>query len=571
MTTTRNNQQTNGGHSATDSTPTTAADLVMARLGDSHVGIRFEDDDFTWDDFARSAIRRSHFLTDRLDPELPPHLGILMENRPEFLFWWGAAALSGTALVSMNPTRRGKELIEDVRATECQILLVDSATRELIDQSALREVLIIDIDSNEHEQDLAGLEDFRAPESSAAQDPKTILTMQFTSGSTGRPKAAMCSTGRFTIAATYGSGGLGTEDVSYNSMPLFHSNAILGCWAGPLYNGATFVLARRFSASRFLDDLLRYDVTYFNYVGRVLSYILAQPEREEEKQVRLKSVFGTEAPVRDRKEFARRFGVEPFESYGSSEGGLNFGRSPGTPEDALGLPPAEATYTAAVVDPEDMSERPRARFGEHGELLNADEAIGELAALGARGSFEGYYNDAEADAERLRGDNFLSGDLGYRDEAGYFYFAGRGGDRLRVDGENFSGAPIERIIGRYVDAQLAVIYPVPDEVSGDQVMLALQLTSGRQFDPRAFGEFLDSQPDLGTKWAPRYVRVVENLPVTATAKINKKDLRRDAWRTEDPVYYRRGKTNEYRCLDSAHVEELLRRFEDSGRKDLLNR
>src|SRR5699024_10442320 len=265
------------------------------------------------------------------------------------------------------------------------------------------------------------------------------------------------------------------------------------------------------------------------------------------------------------------FGIEPFESYGSSEGGLNFVRSADTPEDALGLPPAGTAYTAAVIDPVDMSERPRARFGEHGELLNADEAIGELAALGARGTFEGYYKDPEAESERLRGDNFLSGDLGYRDEAGYFYFAGRGGDRLRVDGENFSGAPIERIIGRYPDAQLAAIYPVPDEISGDQVMLALQMADGRTFDPVGFGAFLDAQADLGTKWAPRYIRIVDTLPVTATAKINKKELRKDAWRTDEPVYYRPGKGIEYHRLESAHMEELLRRCEDFGRQELVNR
>src|SRR5699024_10467208 len=149
---------------------------------------------------------------------------------------------------------------------------------------------------------------------------------------TGRPKAAMCSTGRFTVAATYGSGGLGPDDVSYNSMPLFHSNAILGCWATPLYQGGTCVLARRFPASGFAGARLTCEVTYFNYVGRGLSYSLVRPEREEEKQVNLESAFGTEAPVRDRKEFARRFGIEPFESYGSSEGGLNFVRSADTPE-----------------------------------------------------------------------------------------------------------------------------------------------------------------------------------------------------------------------------------------------
>ena len=567
MTTTSQNQHLEAGQVL----PTTAAELVTARLGDDRIGIRFEDDDYTWDDFARAANRRSRFLTAHLDRAEPPHLGILLENRPEFLFWWGGCALSGSALVCMNPTRRGQELVDDVLATDCQILIVDSTTRGLIDSTALPGVEVIDIDAEEHTQELEGFDDSRPSQSPAAADPKTILTMQFTSGSTGRPKAAMCSTGRFTVAATYGSGGLGPEDVSYNSMPLFHSNSILGCWATPLYQGGTFVLARRFSASRFLDDLLKYEVTYFNYVGRVLSYILAQPEREEEKQVKLKSAFGTEAPVRDRKEFARRFGIEPFESYGSSEGGLNFVRSADTPEDALGLPPAGTAYTAAVIDPVDMSERPRARFGEHGELLNADEAIGELAALGARGTFEGYYKDPEAESERLRGDNFLSGDLGYRDEAGYFYFAGRGGDRLRVDGENFSGAPIERIIGRYPDAQLAAIYPVPDEISGDQVMLALQMADGRTFDPVDFGAFLDAQADLGTKWAPRYIRIVDTLPVTATAKINKKELRKDAWRTDDPVYYRPGKGNEYHRLESAHIEELLRRFENSGRKEMLNR
>src|SRR5699024_2394668 len=82
---------------------------------------------------------------------------------------------------------------------------------------------------------------------------------------------------------------------------------------------------------------------------------------------------------------------------------------------------------------------------------------------------------------------------------------------------------------------------------------------------------LDAQADLGTKWAPRYIRIVDTLPVTATAKINKKELRKDAWRTDDPVYYRPGKDNEYHRLEPAHVEELLRRFVDSGRKELLNR
>src|SRR5699024_4472333 len=113
MTTTSQNQHLEAGQVL----PTTAAELVTARLGDDRIGIRFEDDDYTWDDFARAANRRSRFLTAHLDRAEPPHLGILLENRPEFLFWWGGCALSGSALVCMNPTRRGQELVDDVLAT----------------------------------------------------------------------------------------------------------------------------------------------------------------------------------------------------------------------------------------------------------------------------------------------------------------------------------------------------------------------------------------------------------------------------------------------------------------------
>src|SRR5699024_9235775 len=145
MTTTK---QSHRAEERVEQTPRTAADLVMNRLGDDRIGIRFEDDDYTWDDFARAAIRCSHFLAAHLNDRLPPHLGILLENRPEFLFWWAGSALSGTALVCMNPTRRGQELADDVLATDCQILLVDSTTRGLIDESDLPDVEVIDIDSD---------------------------------------------------------------------------------------------------------------------------------------------------------------------------------------------------------------------------------------------------------------------------------------------------------------------------------------------------------------------------------------------------------------------------------------
>src|SRR5699024_6299875 len=144
-----------------------------------------------------------------------------------------------------------------------------------------------------------------------------------------------------------------------------------------------------------------------------------------------------------------------------------------------------------------------------------------------------------------------------------------GGDRLGLGVT--ADDPLDRGTGEVLPVDAQAVSAVPDEISEDQMMLALQMVDGRTLDPVDFGEFLDAQADLGTKWAPRYIRIVDTLPVTATAKINKKELRKDAWRTDDPVYYRPGKDNEYHRLEPANVEELLRRFVDSGRKELLNR
>ena len=119
------------------------------------------------------------------------------------------------------------------------------------------------------------------------------------------------------------------------------------------------------------------------------------------------------------------------------------------------------------------------------------------------GAFEGYYRNPRAHAERVRGADFWTGDLAYRDQAGYFYFAGRSSDWLRVDSENFAAAPVERILQRWAGMSVALVYAVPDARTGDQVMCAVLPATGTAFDPVAFAAFLDAQPDLGTKWRPR--------------------------------------------------------------------
>jgi fatty-acyl-CoA synthase len=211
--------------------------------------------------------------------------------------------------------------------------------------------------------------------------------------------------------------------------------------------------------------------------------------------------------------------------------------APAAKRTALGTaPPGD---DVAVVNQETAEECPPARFDEHGRLLNADEAIGEIVGRNVLGRFEGYYANPEAEQDRRRNGWYWSGDLGYRDDEGVFWFAGRTADWIRVDGENFATAPVERVIERLDGLRSVAVYGVPDERNAeDQVMVALELDAAAPFDPVAFAEFLGAQADLGTKWAPRFVRIVERLPVTGTDKIDKQPLRRDAWNTDDTMWWR---------------------------------
>ena len=119
---------------------------------------------------------------------------------------------------------------------------------------------------------------------------------------------------------------------------------------------------------------------------------------------------------------------------------------------------------------------------------------------------------------------YWSGDLAYRDADGWIYLAGRTADWMRVDGENLAAAPIERILERLPQVSQVAVYAVPDDRVGDQVMAALVLNDRARLAPADFERFLASQPDLSPKAWPRYVRINDDLPTTATNKILKRAL-----------------------------------------------
>jgi fatty-acyl-CoA synthase len=332
------------------------------------------------------------------------------------------------------------------------------------------------------------------------------------------------------------------------------------------------VFKRKFSASGFLPDVREYHCTFTSTIGRALAYILATPESEHDKDHDLKFVLAPESSTADMKAFKRRFGPPVFGGYGSSENAIVMIPSPGQPPEALGTP-AEG-LDIAIIDPATDEECPRARFDTAGKLLNADEAIGELVGRNALDRFEGYYNNDEANNARTRAGWYWSGDLAYRDENDVFYFAGRNADWIRVDGENFAAAPVERVIQRFPGVDGVAVFGVPDDhTADDQAMAVIELADGVEFDPAAFDAFLVEQRDLGTKWSPRYVRIVPSLPVTATNKIDKAPLRRARWMStdDDAVYWRPERREPLRRLTDADRAEILRRFEANGRVEVLSR
>jgi fatty-acyl-CoA synthase len=127
---------------------------------------------------------------------------------------------------------------------------------------------------------------------------------------------------------------------------------------------------------------------------------------------------------------------------------------------------------------------------------------------------------------------------------------------------------VEAVLGRFPGVASVVVYPVPDTRTGDQVMASLELDAGASFDPVAFGAFLAEQPDLGTKWAPRYVRVVDAIPLTATGKVDRNPLRAQRW-SGGEVWWRPGREPEYRKLTADDEHELEQQLAESGRGGAL--
>lgn len=561
---------------------TTIAALVAARANDDSPAIRDFLGDVSWRDAVtagtiRAVLARSLHQDQNQDQgqTRPFHIGILLPNVREYLMWLNAIALSGAVAVGINPTRRGELLAADIRTGNCSLLVTDAEGAGLLHglDFGVKPENVLVIDSDRYANLLTKYASFSTKSQDILSDASKIAKDQlflliFTSGTTGSPKAVKCTQGRLASIAEVAAPGYGytPDDVCYCPMPLFHGNALMALWGPAVFTGSTIALRPRFSASAFLDDVRSFGATKFSYVGKAIAYILATPERPDDSDNTLKIGFGTEASVNDRYRFKKRFGCYLIEGYGQSEGGAVLNPVLGMPKGSLGKPVDGVDL--CVLRPETGDECPRAEFDEHGLLINAGEATGEIVNRSGRGGFEGYYGAAELESDRMRNGWYWTGDLGYVDKEGFFYFAGRSGDWLRVDSENFSAGPVEAILSRYSDFAVVAIYPVPDPGAGagDQVMAAVELQPGCTFDANKFASWMQEQSDLGTKWTPRFIRVSESLPQTGSGKVTKTTIRKEAWVCREPIWWCPDPLKrEYRLLTDDDLILLASQMKEQGR------
>ena len=503
------------------------------------------------------------------------HVGVLLDNTPDYLFAFGGAAMAGAAVVGLNHTRVGAHLKRDIEHTDVDFVVTEPRHLPALAGLDLGVPIVVSRRYDEagavsggDADDLDAVLDASA-EVALPDEPDASVTwaLIFTSGTSGSPKAVICSQRRLLSTGVRMTQimGLAVGDVGYVSMPLFHSNAVMVGWAPALVLGATVGLARRFSASGFMSDVRRYGATWCNYTGKPLAYVLATPQRSDDANNTLRVAFGNEGSPNVVEEFSRRFDVDVIDAFGSTEGAISLNRDVVPRRGSVGV----AGPTIDVVDGDD-SPCPPARFDDAGGLVNAAECVGEIVNTAGAGPFEGYYNNGDATAAATRGGWYRSGDLGYLDDDRYLYFAGRTAEWIRVDGENFPAGPIADALSEHPDIVVAVAYGVPDSQAGDQVMVALVLRDGVEFASVGFVDWLERSSGIGPKWWPRYVRVARELPGTGTNKVVTRRLQHEKFRVDrmnnDAVWVRGRGDTAYRTFGMVDLAALEAEFATAGRE-----
>ena len=344
-----------------------------------------------------------------------------------------------------------------------------------------------------------------------------ICAICYTSGTTGAPKGAMLNQRWFQIGAKNAGilADVRRSDVLFLWEPFYHVAGwmtVLIC----LQHAVPMAMVERFSASGCWQQIRRHGATLFHYLGGAMNLLLKQPPDPRDGDNPVRIAWGAAAPAHSWHEFESRFGVKIREGYGITEAGnftmLNLDGPPGS----IGAPVEE--FEAWIENEQGL----RADAQEIGEIVLRPKIPGVV--------MNGYFDDPARTADVLRNGCVYTGDLGYRDDAGNFYFSGRKKEALRRRGENVSAWEVERIINAHPDVEESAVIGVASAMGEQDIMAFIKPAPDRAVQPLQIIRWCEQH--LAYYQIPRYIRLVGDFPRGPTQRIRKQELAPDtvvAW------------------------------------------
>ncbi len=452
------------------------------------------------------------------------HVVCWMANGATALRYWFAINYIGAIFVPINTAYRG-QLLADILANADARLMIAAAElvpwlRQIDDLGQIEAIAVVDLPTDETVTNIGPVRVLAAANLTGEQlqplehpiEPWDTVAILYTSGTTGPSKGVVVS--YMQLYAMFGPTTmdfLGPDDRFLINMPLFHVGGT-GLVLAMLIHGGSVAVVDSFSVRRFWPQIRNMQATVVFLLGVMATFIERELPRHDDRDHPLKKAYVVPS-LDDVARFSDRFGVDVWSIYNMTElsSPLVTERNPQVPG-TCGKP--RAGVEVRLVDEHDIE----VPVGDVGEIVVRTDAPWALNS--------GYYKRPEATAEAWRNGWFHTGDLARRDEEDNYFFVDRLKDSIRRRGENISSLEVERELVAHPAVREAAVVAVPSELSEDEVLAVIALEPGATLNPEELIDFL--RPRMAYFMIPRFIRFVDELPKTPTAKTRKAVLRAES-------------------------------------------
>jgi len=456
------------------------------------------------------------------------HLG----NCPEFIFVVFAVAKVGAVLTPSNLALTTKrEVGYVINHCEAVISITQPIFLDLIKSvkpecTNLKQIVVVGGDRADKEITIG--DDFIQGSSTTlnvADDlsPDDVVINMYTSGTTAMPKGVMLSHQNIISAAHSMNWAVGftCKDRTMSGMPLFHANALFYSCIGSMVFGGSFLLLDKLSPTTYLKSAREYNVTHFILPSAGCAIMLAQPEDPNDPINPVRVAITPGGPPEVIEKWRNRFRIEALEGYSLTECACACVTPISGPHPvkagSIGWAAPSLPYPCEVrIVDEKGNDTPA---GVVGEILVKGPAL-----------TRGYFKDPEKTTETIRNGWLYTGDGGYRDEDGCFWFTERLKDMLKPKGENVASVEVEDIIAAHPKVSDVGVIGVMDPVTGEEIKASIVLKESETAETVNPEELVKwCQEHLAKFKVPRYYEYRDTpIPrILAGAKISKKDLRKE--------------------------------------------